>query len=145
MTENDTDQQEETPEQNESDGIKALRARAEKAAELERKLADYERRDAFRDAGIDLNDPRNKYFVKGYEGELSAEAIKAKAIEDGFLADVEQQERTNELQAHQRADRATSGEPPVATDFQAELANAKNEAEVLQILAKHNPELLVQQ
>jgi hypothetical protein len=145
MTEYDTDQQQDQQPELESEGIKQLRARAEKAAELERKVAEFERRDAFRDAGIDLSDKRNQYFVKGYDGELSAEAIKAKAIEDGFLTDGEQQQRDSELQAHQRADQATAGEPPVATDYAAEIANAKDQTEIMQIVAKYNPELIPMQ
>lgn len=142
MTENDTDQQQDQGLEPETEGIKQLRARAEKAAELERKVAEFERREAFRDAGIDLKDSRNQYFVKGYEGELTAEAIKAKAVEDGFLADTEQQQRDTELQAHQRADTATAGDPPAASDYLAELENAKDQAEVMRIVAKHNPEMI---
>lgn len=143
MTEDNTDQQHD--ETSESEGIKQLRARAEKVPGLEQKVADYERREAFRDAGIDLNDSRNKYFVKGYDGDLTPDAIKAKAVEDGFLEDSEQVEKTGELEAHQRADRATSGEAPAPTDISAELSQAKDQNEVMQILAKHNPELIVQQ
>ena len=57
-------------------------ARAEAA---EARLASYERQDTFRSAGIDLTDPRVKYFVKGYEGELDVDAIRMEAEAAGFL------------------------------------------------------------
>lgn len=72
------------PERSSSEWAKLRRA--EKARDKAVKELDALRRqNAFRDAGIDPNDPRLSYFVKGYEGEPTADAIKAEALKAGFL------------------------------------------------------------
>lgn len=73
-------------------GPKGLRKHAK---ELEAKLAAAEakaaqadllaKKVAMAEAGIDLSKPMAKYFVNGYDGELSADAIKAAATEAGVL------------------------------------------------------------
>lgn len=40
---------------------------------------------AFYRAGVDPEDPKAKWFVKGYDGDLETEAVKAAAIEAGFI------------------------------------------------------------
>lgn len=65
--------------------IRNLEKRAKLADEAEARAAAAERSLAFAKAGIDLTDTKSNYFVKGYEGELDPEAIKAAAIKDGFL------------------------------------------------------------
>lgn len=66
--------------------IRALEEKAKKAAELEARLAEMERRSVFSDAlGDAAKDPKMKYFIDGYKGELTPEAIKAEATEVGFL------------------------------------------------------------
>lgn len=65
-----------------------LRVLRKKAAEFEAataKVAELERREAFRTAGLDPLDPKTSYFVKGYGGDLSADAIRAEAEAAGFL------------------------------------------------------------
>ena len=56
---------------------------ARKAAE--EKAATYERRDAIRDAGIDTSSPLGKFFADKYDGEPTADAVKAAAIAAGFV------------------------------------------------------------
>jgi hypothetical protein len=65
--------------------IRQLEKRAKLADELEGRAATAERALAFAKAGIDLTDTKSNYFVKGYEGDLEPDAIKAAAIKDGFL------------------------------------------------------------
>ena len=51
---------------------------AQKRAEaLEAQLAAANRESAMARAGVDLSDPRSKYFVKAYDGEESVDAIRA--------------------------------------------------------------------
>lgn len=107
-------------------------ARAEAA---EARLASYERQDTFRSAGIDLNDPRAKYFVKGYEGELDVEAIRMEAEAAGFLnanAEPSNQSVSNDmLMAEQRIQVAGEGGDPVAPpDLDARIKAAKNPEEL---------------
>lgn len=132
------------PEQ-EPDHIKDLRAKAKRASELETQLAEYQRKDAFRDAGIDPTDPQQKYFMRGYDGELTPEAIRTEAIQAGYLTDPEAQQKGQELAGHDRMDAAaagTQGQVPKDPDLNAMIANAKDETEVLKILAQHRPELV---
>jgi ribosomal protein L12E/L44/L45/RPP1/RPP2 len=56
---------------------------AAKRAEQERDQA--KREAAFLRAGIDPDDTRLSYFVKGYEGDLKADVIKQAAIDAGFI------------------------------------------------------------
>lgn len=67
--------------------IKALREAAERAKTLERENESLRRDQAFRRAGIDPDDKRVSYFVKGYEGEYDIGAIQTEARSAGFLAE----------------------------------------------------------
>jgi hypothetical protein len=61
--------------------------KSEKARkDAEREAENAKRELAFLKAGIPMDDPKTSYFVKGYEGELTVEAIREKAQADGFLA-----------------------------------------------------------
>ena len=48
---------------------KELEAKLLQATEAQNKLA-------FVEAGVDLNAPISRYFIKGYDGEMTAEAIR---------------------------------------------------------------------
>lgn len=95
---------------------KGLRRAANKAKKLEAELNSLRRELAFAKAGIPMNDPKMSYFVKGYEGELDAEAIREAAEEAGFLQ-VEQaqqqapqvSQQAPEAAATQRVMRASVG------------------------------------
>jgi len=68
------------------EGIASLRAAADKGKKLEPENASLKREVAFLRAGIDPDDSKLGYFYRGYDGELKPDAIKAAAIEAGFLA-----------------------------------------------------------
>lgn len=128
-----------------TDGVKKLRddrdRLASQKAELERELA-------FTKAGINPDDPKMSYFVKGYDGEMDADAVKSAAIEAGFLEDQEQAAKEQELATHERVDQAsagTAGQPPQQGDWEAELAEAESPADVMKVVAKYKPELIPQQ
>lgn len=70
--------------------IKSLRRAANSKKKLEQELLAAKRELAFTKAGINPDDPKMRYFVKGYEGELSAEAVRQAALEAGFLASQQQ-------------------------------------------------------
>lgn len=65
---------------------RGLRRAANKSKKLEQELAKAKRELAFIKAGINPDDPKMRYFVKGYEGELTSEAVREAALEAGFLA-----------------------------------------------------------
>lgn len=92
--------------------IKSLRRAANSKKQLEKELNDLKRELAFAKAGLPLDDPKLKYFVKGYDGELTAESIREAALEAGFLSAQPQGENPNlasAAAAQQRVMQAASG------------------------------------
>lgn len=69
---------------------RGLRRAANKSKKLEQELLAAKRELAFTKAGINPDDPKMRYFVKGYEGDLTAEAVRQAALEAGFLASQQQ-------------------------------------------------------
>ena len=116
----------------------------EKAATLELELSSIQRRDTFRSAGLDLDDARTKYFVKGYEGELDVEAIRQEATMAGFLgaadaAPIAQNSVFNDmLSAEQRIQAAGEGGDPVIPPNLDELIRATTDQEELRTLLESN-------
>ena len=72
-----------------------LEARASAGDEAVARVAELERRDVFRDAGLNPSDKMTGYFMKGYDGELSVDAIKAEAAEAGIGGGGSAQSQTN--------------------------------------------------
>ena len=118
---------------------KANRKAKEQAAEL----ATLKRESAFRAAGIDPNDPKARYFVKGYEGELDAEAIKAEAAEAGIISPEAPTTPEAEMKAHEQAAQITAGaDAPASLDqnqqYLADLdAAGLDKEKVLEVMRKH--------
>lgn len=125
-----------TPEPN--DDIRRLREKAEGFDKATAELAAVNRRLAFAEAGLPAA-PWRTYFDKGYEGELTAEAIKAAATEAGFLEAPKPPEQTTpeERATHGRVADASAGAtsaPPV--DWAAEYAAAKTPEQVMAIVQR---------
>jgi hypothetical protein len=125
-----------TPEPN--DDIRRLREKADSADAALKQVQELQRRVAFAEAGLPTA-PWRAYFDKGYEGELTAEAIKAAATEAGFLEAPKPPEQTTpeERATHQRIADASAGAstaPPV--DWAAEYAAAKTPEEVMAIVQR---------
>jgi len=138
--ENDTD---ETP----KDPVRARMKQLEKELQQSKQaLAEAEaikRENAFMKAGIPMDDPMAKYFVKGYDGEISAEAIRAAAQEANLIQkaaeDAKAKSEVDAWNRISRAQRAGETSEPVA-DWNAKLNQARSEQEVLQILAQARQE-----
>ena len=96
-----TDNYTETPDDDDADDFKNLRAKAKKADQYERELNSLRRENAFIKAGVPMEDPRMGYFVKGYEGDLDPTAIRQAAIEAGFMSAPQQPVDTAVQQAQQ--------------------------------------------
>lgn len=95
---------------------RGLRRAANKSKKLESELNELRRELAFARAGISMDDPKMKYFIRGYDGELTAEAIREAAEDAGFLnfQQVMEQPETSqqeapEAAAQQRVMRASVG------------------------------------
>lgn len=98
------DQQEVTP--------KALREAANRSAKHKQEADTLRRENAFLKAGINADDARLAYFVKGYDGELSAEAIRKAAYDAGFIQPPQQGQQAQGQQiaaAEQRIMQAGAG------------------------------------
>tara|TARA_B100001996_G_scaffold357946_1_gene322180 strand:- start:889 stop:1365 length:477 start_codon:yes stop_codon:yes gene_type:complete len=104
--------------------------------ELEQRLANYERRDVFRSAGLDPEDKRVGYFVKAYEGELDVEAIRQEASAAGFMDHMEPtpERRTmmdDAWEGEQRIMSAGEGGDPVSqADLEARIKATKDPQEL---------------
>lgn len=95
---------------------KQARKAAEENARLQRDLA-------FIKAGIDTDDPKLAYFVRGYDGEISPDAIRAAAEQAGFLTPSQD---TQDAAAQERLSAASAGAtstiPPAANSDEARIA-----------------------
>ena len=108
-TEDDFDS-DETDSQEVDEAPRGLRRAANKSKKLEQELANARRELAFTKAGINPDDPKMKYFVKGYDGDFTADAVRQAAVEAGFLASNEpnQQIQTN-MASQERVMQASAG------------------------------------
>jgi hypothetical protein len=145
--------------------IRAMEKKARRADDLQAQVDQLNRKFAFTEAGLDMSNKGVSYFVKGYEGELTAEAIRTAAKEAGFITEKppptaqqtgqtpmtqtqldhlngsqSQGLMTEEFQAMQRI-RQMATQPLGSQDNQMlyyqELANAKNADEVMEIANKY--------
>jgi hypothetical protein len=64
--------------------IRTLRERARRYDEAQAALPALKRENALMRSGVDLESPLGQLFVKGYDGELTAEAIRAEAERYGI-------------------------------------------------------------
>lgn len=116
------------------DRNKALEAQAKEAEAAKRELA-------FVKAGVDPDSAAAKWFVKGYDGEITAEAIRA-AAEEASLIPSEKKEVAAEQQAWNRVAQASrAGETSDApVDYSQRINAAKSSDEVMALLAQARAE-----
>lgn len=122
--------------------IRALEKRAKAAEDAEARAVAAERRLAFREAGIPATGI-GQLFEKAYDAtDFSVDAIRASAEEYGILDAQSPQPGPGELAAHQRMANASQGSSPAGrTDILAEVQAAKNEPEIMALVAKYPKEL----
>jgi len=114
--------------------IKSLRQQAIESESTKRELA-------FVKAGIDPSDAAAKYFVKGYDGELTQDAIKQAAIEARLLSHTISDEEVSEQKAWGKTNQvaAGAGSSSELPSLESRLNAAKSANEVLEIWAnEHN-------
>lgn len=129
--------------------IRQLEKAAKAGAEAQAELAAVRRELAFRDAGINPTDPQAKYFMKGYDGEVTVDAIRAEAAILGLVGQQATQSQTMipaaELALLAQSNATTAGPqgaPQGANldaSFHAALAAAQaagNEAAIMDVLQK---------
>ena len=132
-------------------------------SELKAQLAGLQRTEAFRSAGINPNDPRQSYFVKGYDGEIDPEPIRAAAVEAGFLTEGGQAQQFGtpdvvaapntgeaitlhqELAAQNRiAQAGVQGQAVMPPDLNEKIRATTSEAELKALMRSHGFEFDVQ-
>ena len=137
LDDDDPDEQEPRTVTLKRDQIRQLEKQAKAATEATARAEAAERKLAFAEAGLSLADPKMAYFVKGYDGDLTAEAITEAATTAGFLG----APPSDDAAALNRVQQVAVGaeNPDVSPDaaYQAELAAATSTAEVTAIAAKY--------
>jgi len=111
----------------ESHDIRELRRKAREADELQARLASLEREHAFVRAGVAVDDPKFKYFVKAYDGDLTPEAIRSELEQTGLTQPARSSAPAADPNdaAHQRmAMASTGGAPPAELTWRDALAEA---------------------
>lgn len=112
---------------------KLLRQQAAEFEALKREMA-------FTKAGVDINAPIAKYFVKGYDGEVTPEAIRKAAEEASLIQAPKPQDviDESEKQAWSRMQKAGSaGETnDQQVDWASKINATRNQDEVMQLLAQ---------
>lgn len=135
-----TDEYEEEEEGNQrfvqlpAEDLRNLRKAAKERNDLQAQVDAHQRELAFSRAGLDLSDPKMGYFTKGYEGELTADAIRATAQEHGFIQGTPPPNQAN-LTGQQRIANASSGAgetPP--PDLQDLIRQAASPEEVMTLM-----------
>ena len=118
---------------------KELKAKEQALAEADAIKREY----AFMKAGVPMDSPMSKYFVKGYDGEFTPEAIRLAAEEANLIhKEAQSAQVKSEADAWNRltkAQRAGETSEPVA-DWNTKLNQARNQDEVMQILAQARQE-----
>lgn len=111
-TTGDEEQEGEQQEQRPNSDWAALRQVEKRAKQAERQLAEATRKLAFIEAGVDTSSKAAGYFIKGYDGEITPEAIRSAAMEAGFVKDTRDPQVAQAAQSQARIGSLASGAQP---------------------------------
>ena len=102
-------------------------------------LAQLRRELSFRDAGVDPNTKQGQYFMRGYDGEMTADAIRAEAAELGLTGQpVQTQEPQIDYGAEQRIAMAADDAGPVTNpELDTLIRQTKNADELRELMEAH--------
>ncbi len=120
---------------------KAAKAEAEK---LRTEAENAKKENAFLKAGIDLDSPLGKMFAKGYDGELTVDALKTAASAVGLIptsADPQVAEEVAGLERIANASAGTNASIPTTTLDELRAVKFGDEAAVLDLLRKAGSEI----
>jgi hypothetical protein len=119
-------------------------AKAEAAAEKQKREV-LERQMAFMQAGVDLDSPLGKMFAKGYEGDLTVDAIRTAGSEVGVVPTSQNPVVAAALQVSEQISQASSGAAttPTVESYQSKLDALPwgDEAAVLALVAEQGSEI----
>ena len=116
-----------------------LEDRASAGDEAVAQLAQLRRELSFRDAGVDPNTKQGQYFMRGYDGEMTADAIRAEAAELGLTGQpVQTQEPQIDYGAEQRIAMAADDAGPVTNpELDTLIRQTKNPDELRELMEAH--------
>ena len=116
-----------------------LEDRAKAGDEAVAQLAQLQRELSFRDAGVDPNTKQGQYFMRGYDGEMTADAIRAEAAELGLTGQpVQTQEPQVDYGAEQRIAMAADDAGPVTNpELDTLIRQTKNADELRELMEAH--------
>lgn len=121
--------------------MRKLEAENKRKDELLAEAEKAKRELTFLKAGINPDDSKAKYFVKGYDGDMTVEAIRQAAEESGYIPS-QRKEIEQDAEAFGRMNRAaTHGETsePVV-DYEDKIRRARTPNEVMQLVAQYRQE-----
>ncbi len=87
MTENTPTEAETVSQESKPNWRRDLESRAAAGDEAVAELAQLRRELSFRDAGVDPASKQGQYFMRGYDGEMTVDAIRAEATELGLTGE----------------------------------------------------------
>ena len=121
--------------------LRKLEAENKRKDELLAEAEQARRELMFLKAGVNPDDPKAKYFVKGYDGELTVDAIRQAAEEASYIPSQRKETQADAEAFGRMARAATFGETsePVV-DYAEKIRKAKSPDEVMQILAQARQE-----
>jgi len=125
--------------------IRNLEKQAKESVALKAEIEALKKVNLFAEVGIKSDDPKQKYFVLGYDGEMNADAIRKAATEAGYLeAPGPTEEQDAQAAATGRIAAASTGAAPKAAvdavsmkaEMEAALASGGKDA-VLAVARKY--------
>ena len=116
-----------------------LEDRAKAGDEAVAQLAQLQRELSFRDAGVDPSSKQGQYFMRGYDGEMTVDAIRAEAAELGLTGQpVQAQQPQVDYGAEQRIAMAADDAGPVTNpELDTLIRQTKNPAELRELMEAH--------
>ena len=116
-----------------------MEARAKAGDEAVAQLAQLQRELSFRDAGVDPSSKQGQYFMRGYDGEMTADAIRAEAAELGLTGQpVQAQQPQVDYGAEQRIAMAADDAGPVTNpELDTLIRQTKNPDELRELMESH--------
>lgn len=117
--------------------MKQLEKELREANKLIAASAEANKKLAFVEAGIPLNSPMAKYFIKGYDGDLTPEAIREAAMEAQLITP-EPQINEDDRKAWRETNRIATGAEvsPEPRGWADRIREAESESELMAIFAE---------
>lgn len=101
------------------------------------KYAEMEKKMAFMEAGVPLESPMAKYFIKGYDGDLTPDAIRQAAVEAQLITAPTQDNSEQDRNAWRDSNNVAAGaEIAPETSWAKRISDANSEAELMAIFAE---------